>query len=261
MSSYREIYNKIYSVVLKDMEDKFDNFIQSIYNNPILAQEMERLVPGYDSYWCGDGYDPDTNGSLEDKMWQKFEKSKSMFLQAAQYEAKQYLTDYQDSEDVNEAYNANDVRGSFGQYINNHRDELDGIVSQYPGKKADLEGFVRRAIDSGELSAAGTGYAKKVMQKLSKIRNFADASVYLYNVDSAGAGQPVYNPGAMHEGFTSLLYSLSELRDWVGEHEQAAEDIENFYGKDLYTLSRDEIWDWLADHPQMEEDCLRHFSM
>lgn len=58
-----------------------------------------------------------------------------------------------------------------------------------------------------------------------------------------------------------IEYSLNDLRDWLSYHDQAAEDIENFYNKSLYRLTSEEIWDWLDDHEQLRNDIINHFTV
>lgn len=56
-------------------------------------------------------------------------------------------------------------------------------------------------------------------------------------------------------------FSLFNLQNWLGEHEQATRDIESFYKKSLDDLTKDEILDWLAEHDQLSSDCEKYFSI
>ena len=58
--------------------------------------------------------------------------------------------------------------------------------------------------------------------------------------------------------------SKDELIDWLSEHDQAYDDIRDFFGvddlDDLGYEAYDSIMDWIADHDRLYEDLINHFG-
>lgn len=48
--------------------------------------------------------------------------------------------------------------------------------------------------------------------------------------------------------------------DWLATHDQAYQDAEDFFGKNLEEVSWDDLIAWLSEHEVLLDDYMRHFG-
>ena len=117
--------------------------------------------------------------------------------------------------------------------------KVKSLISLTYNTKKDLQNWTKAATQSGVDSKVFNDYAKNVM--------------YAYD--------------ELNESLTEDMNTtiVTNIVDWLADHETAWEDCCNYFGVDpdseeLYTVDKDELLDWVSEHKQLSSDLLRHWG-